>query len=48
MSHLKRLVVEVHRRSLWQVLLIYVGGAWFAYQVVWTFTESLCLGAACS
>jgi tetratricopeptide (TPR) repeat protein len=23
------------------VLLIYIGGAWFAYQVVWTFTESL-------
>ncbi|UCC84566.1 MAG: hypothetical protein JSW46_06465, partial [Gemmatimonadota bacterium] len=24
MSRLKRLIVEIHRRSLWQVLLIYV------------------------
>ncbi len=30
MSRLKRLVVEVHRRSLWQVLLIHVGRAWFS------------------
>jgi hypothetical protein len=29
-SSLKRLVVEVHRRSLWQVLGIYVGRAWFS------------------
>jgi hypothetical protein len=25
MSRLKRLIVEIHHRSLWQVLLIYVG-----------------------
>jgi len=40
MSRLKRLVQEIHRRSLWQVLSIYVVAGWFAYQVVWTFTES--------
>jgi hypothetical protein len=34
MSRLKRLIHEIHRRSLWQVLLIYIGGALFAYQAV--------------
>jgi hypothetical protein len=28
MSRLKRLIVEAHQRSLWQVLGIYVVGAW--------------------
>ena len=28
MSRLKRLIHEIHRRSLWQVLGIYLGGAW--------------------
>jgi hypothetical protein len=32
MSRLKRLIQEIHRRSLWQVLGIYVGGAWVALQ----------------
>jgi hypothetical protein len=41
MSRLKRLIHEIHRRSLWQVLGIYVVGGWIAYQVVWTLTESL-------
>ena len=27
MSGFKRLIQEIHRRSLWQVLLIYIGGA---------------------
>ncbi len=27
MSRLRQLISEVHRRSLWQVLLIYIGGA---------------------
>ena len=27
MSSLKRLKYEIHHRSLWQVVLIYVGGA---------------------
>ena len=41
MSRLKRLVHEIHRRSLWQVLLIYVGGALVAYQAVQALTEGL-------
>ncbi|MGD8868439.1 MAG: tetratricopeptide repeat protein [Gemmatimonadales bacterium] len=41
MSRLKQLVQEVHRRSLWQVLGIYVVGGWIAIQVVQTLTESL-------
>jgi adenylate cyclase len=31
-SRLKHLIQEIHRRSLWQVLGIYVGGAWVALQ----------------
>src|SRR5688572_22952775 len=34
MSRWKALVVEVHRRSLWQVLGIYLVGSWIGYQVV--------------
>lgn len=41
MSRLKRLIVEAHRRSLWQVLLIYVGAALVAYQAVQALTEGL-------
>jgi tetratricopeptide (TPR) repeat protein len=40
MSALKRLVHEVHRRSLWQVLGIYLGGSWVALQVVDMVTET--------
>ncbi|MGD2153218.1 MAG: hypothetical protein PVG79_08095 [Gemmatimonadales bacterium] len=39
MSGLKRLINEMHRRSLWQVLLIYVGGAWACYELIDTITE---------
>ena len=28
MTRLKRLIVEIHRRSLWQVLAIYLGACW--------------------
>jgi hypothetical protein len=31
-SRLKRLIQEVHWRSLWQVLGIYLAGAWVASQ----------------
>jgi adenylate cyclase len=31
-SRLKRLIQEIHRRSLWQVLGIYLGGAWVTLQ----------------
>jgi hypothetical protein len=41
MARFKRSITEIHRRSLWQVLLIYVSGAWVAFEVIWTFTEAL-------
>ncbi|MGD2217719.1 MAG: tetratricopeptide repeat protein [Gemmatimonadales bacterium] len=34
MSGFKRLIHEVHRRSLWQVLAIYLAVSWFVLQVV--------------
>jgi tetratricopeptide (TPR) repeat protein/TolB-like protein len=34
MSKLRQLIHEIHRRSLWQVLGIYVVGSWFVLQVV--------------
>jgi TolB-like protein/Tfp pilus assembly protein PilF len=43
MSRLKRLIVEVHRRSLWQVLLIYVGAAWACFELIDTVTDRLAL-----
>ncbi|UCC74066.1 MAG: tetratricopeptide repeat protein [Gemmatimonadota bacterium] len=43
MARLKRLIVEIHRRSLWQVLLIYVGGAWVCYEIIDTITDRLAL-----
>jgi tetratricopeptide (TPR) repeat protein len=39
MSGLKRLIHEIHRRSLWQVLLIYIGAAWACYELIDTITE---------
>lgn len=41
MSRFKNLIQEVHRRSLWQVLAIYVVGAWIAYEVIQSLTEGL-------
>jgi len=41
MDCLKRLIVEIHHRSLWQVLLIYIGAALMAYQAVQALTEGL-------
>ncbi|MGD8868052.1 MAG: tetratricopeptide repeat protein [Gemmatimonadales bacterium] len=41
MSSIRQFIHEVHRRSLWQVLLIYVGGSWVAFEVVQTLTEGL-------
>jgi eukaryotic-like serine/threonine-protein kinase len=37
---IKRLVLEVHRRSLWQVLSIYLFGSWITMQVVQALTVS--------
>jgi tetratricopeptide (TPR) repeat protein len=41
MSRLKRLILEIHRRSLWQVLGIYLIGAWIGYEVIQSLTEGL-------
>ena len=41
MSRLKKLISEIHHRSLWQVLLIYVGAGWVVFQIVQTVTEGL-------
>lgn len=40
-SRFKRLIIEIHRRSLWQVLAVYLLGAAAAYQVVQSLTEGL-------
>lgn len=45
MSRLKGLVHEIHRRSLWQVLGIYLGGSWIALQVVEQLAEAAGLPA---
>ncbi len=36
----KKLIGEIHRRSLWQVLGIYLAGSWIAIQAVETMYES--------
>ena len=41
MSGLKRLIREIHRRSLWQVLGIYLVASWVVFQVIQTLTEGL-------
>ena len=33
MSKLKKLITEIHHRSLWQVLLIYVGAGWACFEL---------------
>jgi hypothetical protein len=43
MNRLKQFITEIHRRSLWQVLLIYVGGAWICYEIIDTITDRLAL-----
>ncbi len=42
-NRLGHLVREIHRRSLWQVLGIYLVSAWVVFQVVQTLTEGLAL-----
>jgi eukaryotic-like serine/threonine-protein kinase len=41
MTPFKRLIAEVHRRSLWQVLSIYLVGSWIGYQVIVTLTQGI-------
>ncbi len=43
MIRFERLIREAHRRSLWQVLGIYLAASWVAIQVVETLTENLSL-----
>jgi len=40
MPPLRRLIHEIHRRSLWQVIGIYLAGAWVALQVVEQLAEA--------
>lgn len=41
MESLKHLIREIHRRSIWQVLAIYIGASWIVFEVVQTLTEGL-------
>jgi eukaryotic-like serine/threonine-protein kinase len=41
MNRLRALIHEVHRRSLWQVLGIYLGGSWLMYQVILNLTQGV-------
>lgn len=38
---MKNLIHEIHRRSLWQVVGIYLVGSWVGYQVIQSLTEGL-------
>ena len=40
MERLKRLIIEAHRRSLWQVLGVYLVSSWVVIQVVNEFTRA--------
>lgn len=41
MNRIIELVLEAHRRSLWQVLGVYAVGSWIAYEVIVYLTEGL-------
>ncbi|MEJ2482902.1 MAG: tetratricopeptide repeat protein [Gemmatimonadota bacterium] len=41
MGGFRKLISELHRRSIWQVLAIYLAGSWIALQVVDTLAETL-------
>jgi TolB-like protein len=41
MNDLRQLIREIHRRSLWQVLGVYLVSGWVAYQVVESLTDGL-------
>jgi len=40
MGSLRRIIHEVHRRSIWQVLAVYLAGSWVALQVVDALTRT--------
>ncbi len=41
MSAVRGLIHEIHRRSLWQVLGIYLAGSWIVFQVAQSLTEGM-------
>jgi len=41
MSKFKKLITEIHHRSLWQVLLIYVGAGWACFELIATVAETM-------
>lgn len=41
MSRLKQLIHEIHRRSLWQALGVYLAGSWVVLQAVETLADSV-------
>lgn len=43
MNRLREFVVGIHRRSIWQVLSIYLLGSWLAFEVIQSLTEGLAL-----
>jgi len=43
MPTLRTLLDEIHRRSLWQVLSVYLAGGWFALEVIQTLQDELIL-----
>jgi tetratricopeptide (TPR) repeat protein/TolB-like protein len=43
MGGLEKFIREIHRRSLWQVLAIYLAGSWVAFEVVGEITEAAAL-----
>lgn len=38
---MRRFIHEIHRRSLWQVLGVYLLGSWFGYEVVLALTDGV-------
>ena len=41
MSKLRKLIHEIHHRSLWQVLLIYIGAAWACFELIATVADTM-------
>ena len=41
MDRIRALILEAHRRSLWQVLGVYLFGSWAVYQIIAELTDFL-------
>lgn len=39
MSRLKRLVLELHQRSVWQALVVYLGASWAVLEALALFSD---------